>query len=269
MSFYDWLDEQDKKKKKNAQETQKTNQKKEQQSFYEWCDDNGYTLPGGDSKEDSLLDEDIAPVKEETPWYKSGVFADGYDFGDVTKFILGVDDKKTRSRYTGIVEDRDDAEQTLSTMTSTDIAKLKGNTTTTGDRLYYDDLSVQKQVAEIEEKLSKVTLENGTTLLDELHTVASMEDGKEKKARKKALEAQMLNANVNPDMWYSMLTGDKNVTWTTAKKFAGAAFNKGLNSFNTSLTGFLDLTVGNLLKGVGWENNPVSKMDCMKLIPTT
>lgn len=192
--------------------------------------------------------------EEDKPWYKSGVFEDGYQFGDVTKFILGVDDKKTRSRFTGVIEDKDDAEQMLSTMTSTEIKN-------TSNTLYYDDLAIQKQVAEIEEKLSKVTLDNGTTLLEEAHAVASMEDGKEKKARKEELEKKMLKANVNPDMWYSMLTGDKNITWTTAKKFAGAAVNKGLGSFNTALTGFLDLTAGNILKGVGWENNPISKLD--------
>jgi len=36
----------------------------------------------------------IAPTKgeEETPWYQSGLFADGYDFGDVTKTILGINE---------------------------------------------------------------------------------------------------------------------------------------------------------------------------------
>ena len=209
----------------------------------------------------TVKDDGITPVKEDAPWYKSGVFSDGYDFGDVTKHILGVDDKKTRSRFTGIVNDKDDAEQILSTMSSSEIAEKKKTAKTGEESRYYDDLSIQKQVSEIEEKLSKVTLENGSTLLEEVHAVADMEDGKEKKARKKALEEQMLKANVNPDMWYSMLTGDKNITWTTAKKFASNAFHKGLNAFNTSLTGFLDLTVGGVLKGLGWEDNPISKMD--------
>jgi len=202
----------------------------------------------------------VAPVKENKPWHQSGVFEDGWQFGDVTKFILGVDDKKTRSRFNGIIGDEDDAENILSTMTSTEIEE-KANSATGDERRYYIDLANQKQVSEIEEKLSKVKLENGNTLLEEAHAVASMEDGEEKKTRKKALEEQMFKANVNPDMWYSMLTGDKNITWTTAKKFANAAFNKGVNSFNTSLTSTLDATLGALLKAVGWENNPISKID--------
>ena len=47
-------------------------------------------------------EEDIAPVmtvgtltgkEEDEPWYKSGLFADGYDFGDISKTILGLDKK--------------------------------------------------------------------------------------------------------------------------------------------------------------------------------
>lgn len=213
--------------------------------------------------EEKKTEKETESKKEESnkPWYKSGVFEDGYQFGDVTKHILGVDDKKTRGRFTGIIEDKDDAEQILANMSSNEIRELRDATESGEERRYYTDLINQKQVAETEEKLSAVKLENGTTLLEELHAVAGMEDGNEKKARKKELEAQMLKANVNPDEWYSMLTGDKNITWTTAKKFAKNAAYKGLNSFNTSLTGFLDLTVGGILNGFGWEDNPISKLD--------
>lgn len=34
-------------------------------------------------------EEDIAPVKTERTWFNTGAFDDGYDFGDVTKTILG------------------------------------------------------------------------------------------------------------------------------------------------------------------------------------
>lgn len=37
----------------------------------------------------STLDDDIAPVKKERTWFSTGAFDDGYDFGDVTKSILG------------------------------------------------------------------------------------------------------------------------------------------------------------------------------------
>lgn len=54
------------------------------------------------SKKSSKTDDDIAPVStikkytetkeyEEKPWYEKGLFADGYDFGDVSKTILGLD----------------------------------------------------------------------------------------------------------------------------------------------------------------------------------
>ena len=43
--------------------------------------------------------EDIAPVKEERKWFESGAFADGYQFGDLTKTIL-----YTSNSYSSIPE---------------------------------------------------------------------------------------------------------------------------------------------------------------------
>ena len=104
MSFYDWLDEQDKKKKRSAQSTTKTNgnQKKEKESFYEWCDRNGYTLPSGSSKENSLLDDDIAPVKERK-WFDTSVFDDGLQWSDIPKAVIGTKTDVSKNLWAGIL----------------------------------------------------------------------------------------------------------------------------------------------------------------------
>lgn len=52
----------------------------------------------GKTTKKNTSNDDIAPVKtskkeEDEPWYKSGLFADGYDFGDISKTILGLDKK--------------------------------------------------------------------------------------------------------------------------------------------------------------------------------
>jgi hypothetical protein len=89
MSFYDWLDEQEKKKKQTVQNTTKTttNQKKENESFYEWCERNGYGLPGESNQHSSF--EDIAPVGERTWFKQGGLYEDGYDRWDFSKTALG------------------------------------------------------------------------------------------------------------------------------------------------------------------------------------
>jgi hypothetical protein len=48
--------------------------------------------PIGKDKEERRAEEDIAPVKteeKERSWFQKGEFEDGYQFGDLTKTILG------------------------------------------------------------------------------------------------------------------------------------------------------------------------------------
>lgn len=42
--------------------------------------------------DDSSPEEDIAPVDEKKKWYQKGRFEDGWDFGDLTKTILGINE---------------------------------------------------------------------------------------------------------------------------------------------------------------------------------
>ena len=87
MSFTDEYLELRKKKKKNKEEkdiaplfTNKTT------AFF---DKDISPVIGKATK--TQTEEETAPVLEK-PWYKKGQFEDGYDFGDVTKTILGVDE---------------------------------------------------------------------------------------------------------------------------------------------------------------------------------
>jgi hypothetical protein len=61
---------------------------------------------------ESLKEDDIAPVKEKRTWFQKGAFSDGYDFGDISKTILGTAQDVRENLYTGalgIVEKTIDA----------------------------------------------------------------------------------------------------------------------------------------------------------------
>ena len=49
-------------------------------------------------------DDDIAPVKDERKWFQKGQFEDGYQFGDITKTILGTGGDTGLNLLTGIVD---------------------------------------------------------------------------------------------------------------------------------------------------------------------
>jgi hypothetical protein len=55
-----------------------------------------------------------------------------------------------------------------------------------------------------------------------------------------------------------LTTGEKALAWT---EWIAGNINAGTTAFTTSVGNTLDATVGNILKGVGWENNPISKLN--------
>lgn len=87
--------------------------------------------------------EDIAPVKTESkPWYKSGHFEDGYDFGDVTKTILGVGKKEKTVTDAPTISSRQDYNTALQQLEAAKTVDLN---------------SVKLEVSDLEAKTTRLT----------------------------------------------------------------------------------------------------------------
>ena len=130
----------------------------------------------------------------------------------------------------------------------------------TSDYLYLLGLANNKNVVEHENHLKKVKMPNeDVSVYDAAQEVAKMEDGDEKSARVKQVEAAMEKAGVSFDDWYSLITGDGNISPGNLVSWAGNTTGSGWNSFNEGVTGFLDWVLGEPLKEFGWENNPISE----------
>ncbi len=89
MTFSEWS------KKKKKEETEETT---EAPSFTEWHNEK-YNTYNRVIKED---EDDIAPVTTRS-WVQKGAFEDGYQFGDVTKTILGTDEDLQTNFMAGIL----------------------------------------------------------------------------------------------------------------------------------------------------------------------
>lgn len=116
MTFDEWMEQEEKKKKKTSTSNREKTVKGRSRSvgstssssvskstgttsssstngriasFDEWYEKN-YELT--ESEKNSALawrDDEIAPVAENPSWFQKGAFSDGYQFGDLTKTILG------------------------------------------------------------------------------------------------------------------------------------------------------------------------------------
>ena len=151
--------------------------------------------------------------------------------------------------------------------TSTDLDSLlsktkakRDSTEDTGEQTEYSNLYNQLITAKNSNILASTQMPGtGHSVLDEIYQIAQMDSGKEKKARKASVIAQMEKLGV-PAADYALFAGDSNFTWDKFGEFMGNAAMSGLGSFNKGLSSTADLILGKRLQAFGWENNPISSM---------
>ncbi|MGM9601779.1 MAG: hypothetical protein ACI3W5_09425 [Faecousia sp.] len=139
-------------------------------------------------------------------------------------------------------------------------AQVKMVSSTGDENLFYTNLYNSKLMDEKMQILSEVSMpgENRTVLEALQYIVAN--NGKVSDSYKNTVMAEMKKAGVDPDEWYSLMTGDSNFSAGNFLDWLGASAISGLGSFNKSITGTLDYLVGKPLQALGWKNNPVSSV---------
>lgn len=189
-------------------------------------------------------------AQESAKWYNSGLFEDGWDFGDVTKTILGIDTKKKEAK---VIEDPEPE------ISIEELKKKKDTEEDTGERLRYTQLYNQKTLAQYSDIFSKTKMDGQNhTILEEINLLANMESGEEKDKRKEAILAKFDELGLDRS-FYAHFAGDGEFDWGTFGKWIQSAMAAGLNSFNKGVFDTADVLLGNPLKALGWENNPISQ----------
>ena len=207
--------------------------------------------------------DDLAPVREDAPWYKRGLFADGYQFGDVTKSILGIEDKKDSDE--SLIKTYSDPVP-LETMEELEAKRDEGHipiigVTKPAEYKFYNELRNQKYLAQTSKTLSETKMDGtNRSILEEMEVIAGMESGKEKRQRKKAVIEKMEAMGIDSSD-YALFVDDTNFTAENFAKWLWNSMVAGLNNFNMSATNTADKILGDPLKKLGWENNPVSKLN--------
>ena len=125
--------------------------------------------------------------------------------------------------------------------------------------MHYQTLADNALTTAKMKKLSETKMEGtGKSVLDEAMAVAALEDGEEKDKRIGKLEEAFKKAGVDFDNWYSIITEDNNVSAGNFLDWMGNALETGFLQGNSGIWGFLDMSLGGVLKGMGWEDNPLS-----------
>jgi hypothetical protein len=197
------------------------------------------------------------PQEEELKWYERGLFEDGWDFGDVTKTILGISDKKELKEF-----------KAPETEDSLEVLKQKKD--------YYDgrkwltpeqteeSLKVTQQYNDmVLYQYSKILAETQMdglkhSVLHEIEILANMKSGKEKDERKAKVLAKMEELGMDTS-FYSHFAGDGEFDWGTFGSWLKNSAMAGLNTFNKGLLDTADVLLGAPLKALGWEDNPISE----------
>jgi hypothetical protein len=184
-------------------------------------------------------------------FFQKGAFEDGYQFGDLTKTILGVGtEEKGVHEYWDSVPGLTLDELKVKMDTEKDIGKQTEYTK------YFND----KMLAEYAKVFANTTMDGQEhSVLDEIDILSKMESGKEKDKRKAAVLTKMEELGM-PKEYYALFAGDGEFDFKTFGKFIGNAAAAGLNSFNKSLADTADLLLGAPLREMGWENNPFTKL---------
>lgn len=145
-------------------------------------------------------------------------------------------------------------------MSLEELEKAKNTSRDPGDRLRYTARYNEKLLAGNAELLAKTKMDGTNhSVLDEMKLIAQMESGKEKKQRKAAVLSKMEELGVDTSD-YALYAGDSNFSLGAFGDWAGNAAMSGLASFNKGITSTADVLLGNPLKAMGWENNPVSEL---------
>ena len=190
---------------------------------------------------------DASDVTSGGKWDSSVSIADKY--AAVSRLILtGEDaDYRTTDRLLKQIETR------MNDIGGTWLNQVKNATEITELEQYYDALLFEKEKA----ILSETRMDGKAhSILRELELITELE-GDEKKKRKEAVIDKLEELGIGADR-YALFTDDKNFTGKGLWEFANYGVASGLTGFTKGLASTTDLLVGNLLKGVGWEDNPIS-----------
>ena len=202
-------------------------------------------------KDESLLEE------EKKKWYESGLFEDGYDFGDVTKTLLGISDKKKLKTFTAPettltlkeLKEKYESYQNNKWRNADEQAESLKNTQQLNEKALY----------EYSQTLSKIKMDGtNRTVLEEIEILANMKSGKEKEERKQKVLQKMELLGMDT-AYYSHFAGDGEFDWNTFGKWLSNSAMAGLNTFNKGLLDTADVLLGAPMKALGWENNPISE----------
>lgn len=192
-------------------------------------------------------------------WYEKGHFEDGWDFGDITKTILGVPDKKELKTFEA--PDTTDSLEVLKQKSDYYKSRNWNNADQLAEANKYNQQYNQKALAEYSEKLSKTKMDGqGHTVLEEIEILANMKSGKEKDERKQAVLDKMESLGMDTAL-YPHFAGDGEFNWSDFGNWIKSSASAGLGSFNKMVTDTADVLIGAPLKEMGWENNPVSKLN--------
>ena len=180
----------------------------------------------------SVLDK--ATQKEDRKWYQSGLFEDGYDFGDVTKTILGISGKKELNTFEDPTPD----------MSIAELKSKMDSASGIGDQLEYTKQYNQKMLSHYSDVFAKTQMDGQNhSVLEEIEILANMKSGKEKDERKKAVLAKMEQLGMDKT-FYSHFAGDGEFDFGTFGKWLQNSMAAGLNSFNKSLLDTADVLLG-------------------------
>lgn len=195
--------------------------------------------------------------EEDLKWYEKGLFEDGYDFGDVTKTILGISDKKKLKTFTA--PDTTDTLEELKQKADYLNNRKWNSAEQTADALKYTQQYNQMALSQYADTLSKTKIEGQNhTVLEEIEILANMKNGKEKDKRKQAVLDKMEELGMDKE-FYAHFAGDGEFNWDTFSKWLYNSSMAGLNTFNKGILDTADVILGAPLKAMGVENNPFSK----------
>lgn len=153
-----------------------------------------------------------------------------------------------------------DDETMLSSFSLAEFRAAKDEVSDRGDQVRLQSLFNQKLISNNAEIMSKTKMDGKEhSVLEEMNLLAKMDSGDEKDERKSAVLKKMEELGLSTDD-YAMYAGDSNFSWENFGNWAGNAAMSGLASFNKGITSTVDLILGNPLKALGWENNPVSEI---------
>ena len=219
------------------------------------------------AKTKRISDDDIAPVKNDTPWHKSGHFEDGWQFGDVTKSILGIETKKEKEEksliksYTSQADIAREFGHQITAPTLEELATKRDTSKTQADKLKYTQKYNNEYLAQTSKLLSQTKMDGtNRTILEEMEAIAKMDSGKDKRQRKKAVLEKMEAMGIDTSD-YALFIEDKNFNLKTFGQWLDSAAVSGLTNFSSSLANTAEAILGDPLQKLGWENNPVSKLD--------